>query len=196
MKLKEESYDKLAPWKKNYDKPRHNVKKQKHHLADKGPYSQSYSFSTSHVWMWELDHKESWAPKNWCFGTVVLEKTLESPLDCKIKPVNPKWNQSSIFIGKTDAEVDAPILWPPDMKSQLIEKTLMLGKIKAGGEVDNRRWAGWMASPTRWTWVWVSSRGRWWTGNPGLLQSTGSRVGPDRMTELRSGTFPPKKKQT
>ena len=84
--------------------------------------SQSYGFSSSHVWMWELDHKEGWAPKNWCFWTVVLEKTLESPLDCKIKPINLKGNQSWIFIGKTDAEAETPILWPPDVKSWLIGK--------------------------------------------------------------------------
>ena len=97
------------------------------HLADKGPSSQSYGFSSSRVWMWELNHKESWAPKNWCFWTVVLEKTLESPLDCKeIKPVSPKGNQSWIFIGKTDAE--APILWPPNGKNWLIWKDPDAGK--------------------------------------------------------------------
>ena len=89
-------------------------------IADKGPSSQSYGFSSSYVCMWELDHKESWMPKNWCFQTVVLEKTLESPLDCKMKPVNPKWNQSWIFFGRTDSE--APILWLHDAKSQLIGK--------------------------------------------------------------------------
>ena len=104
----------LAPWKKSYGKPRQHIKKQKHHFADNGLYSQSYGFSISHVWMWKLDHKESWALKNWCFWTVVLEKTLESPLDCKeIKSVNPKRNQSWIFIGRIDAEAEAPILWPP-----------------------------------------------------------------------------------
>ena len=92
-------------------------------ITDKGPSSQSYSFSSSHVWMWELDHKESWMPKNWCFWTVVLEKTLESPLDSKeIKPVNPKGNQSWIFIGRTDAGAEAPMLWPPDTKNWLIGK--------------------------------------------------------------------------
>ena len=92
-------------------------------IADKGLSSQSYGFSNSHVWMWELYHKESWAPKNWCFWTVVLEKTLESPLDCKkIQPVHPKGNQSWVFIGRTDAEVETPILWPPDVKSWLIRK--------------------------------------------------------------------------
>ena len=94
--------------------------KQRHRFAHKAPHSQSYGFSSSQVWIWELDYKESWALKNWCFWTVVLEKTLENPLDCKeIKPINPKGNQSWIFIGKTDAEVDAPILWPPDAKKWL-----------------------------------------------------------------------------
>ena len=113
----------LAPWKKSYEQPRQHIKKQRHYFADIGLSSQSYGFSSSHVWMWELDHKESWLPKNWCFWTVVLEKTLESPLDCKeIKPVNPKGNQSWIFIGRTDAEAEAPILWPPDAKNWLTAK--------------------------------------------------------------------------
>ena len=99
----------FAPWKKSYDQPRQHIKKQRHYFANKGPSSQSYGFSSSHVWMWELDHKESWALKNWCFWTVVLEKTLESPLDCKeIQPVNPKGNQSWILIGRTDTETEAP----------------------------------------------------------------------------------------
>ena len=103
----------------------------RHHFANKGPSSQSYPFSSSHVWLWELDHKEGWAPKNWCFLFVVLEKTADSLLDSKeIKPVNPKGNQPWIFIGRTDAEVVAPILWPPDGKSWLIRKDLMLGKIE------------------------------------------------------------------
>ena len=103
------------------------MKKQKRYFADKGPLSQSYGFSTSHVWIWELDYKESWVLKNWCFWTVVLEKTLESPFDCKeIQAVHPKGNQSWIFIGKTDAE--APILWSPDAKSQLIRKDPDAGK--------------------------------------------------------------------
>ena len=102
---------------------RQHIKKQRHYFANKGPSSQGYGFSSSHVWMWELYHKEGWALKNWCFWTVMLEKTLDSPLDSKeIKPVNPKGNQSWIFIGKTDAEVEAPILWPPDEKSWLIRK--------------------------------------------------------------------------
>ena len=100
-----------------------SILKSRHYFADKGPFSQSYGFSSSHVWMWELDYKESWALKNGCFSTVVLEKTLESPLDCKeIQPVHPKGNQSWIFIGRTDAEAETPILWPPDEKSWLIWK--------------------------------------------------------------------------
>ena len=98
-------------------------KKQRHYFANKGPSSQSYDFSSSHVWMWELHYKESWVQMNWCFWTVVLEETLESPLDCKeIQPVHPKGDQPWIFNGKTDAEAEASILWPPDVKSWLIGK--------------------------------------------------------------------------
>ena len=108
----------LVPWKKSSHKPRQHIKKQRHYFANKGPSVQSCVFSSSHVWIWQLDYKESWALKNWCFSTMVLEKTLESPLDCKeIKPVHPKENQSWIFIGRTDAE--AAILWPPNAKSRL-----------------------------------------------------------------------------
>ena len=119
----------LAPWKKSYDQPRQHIKKQRHYFANKCLTSQSYGFSSSHVWMWEVDYKESWALKNWCFWTVVLEKTLESPLDCKdIQPVNPKGNQSWIFIGRTDFEAETPILWPPDVKKGLIWKDPDAGK--------------------------------------------------------------------
>ena len=108
---------------KSYNKPREHIKKQRHYFANKALSSQSYGFSTSHVWMWELDYKESWALKNWWFWTVVLEKTLESPLDCKeVQLVHPKGNQSWIFIGRTDAEAETPILWPPDVKNWLIWK--------------------------------------------------------------------------
>ena len=100
-----------------------NIFKSRHYFANKGPYSQSYGFSSSHEWMWGLDYKENWAPKNWCFWTVVLEKTLESPLDCKeIKLVSPKGNQSWILIERTDAEAEAPILWPPNVKNWLTGK--------------------------------------------------------------------------
>ena len=113
----------LLPWKKSYDQPRQHIKKQRYYFADKGPSSQSYGFSSTNVWMLDLDHKESWAPKNWCFWTVVLEKTLESPLDYKeIQPVHSKGNQSWIFIGRTGAEAEASILWPPDAKNWLTGK--------------------------------------------------------------------------
>ena len=116
----------LASGKKSHNQPIKHIKKQRHYFANKGPSSQSYIFSNSHVWMWELNHKESWMLKNWCFCTVVL-KTLESPLDCReIKPANPRGNQSWIFIGRTDAE--AQILFPPDGKNWLIGKDPDAGK--------------------------------------------------------------------
>ena len=144
--------------------------------------------------MWELDYKESWAPKNWCFWTVVLEKTLESPLDCKeIQPVHPKGNQSWIFIGKADAEAETPILWPPDAKNWLIGKDPDAGKDWRQERGQQRR--RWMALLTRWTWVWVNSGIWWWTGSPGMLQSMGlQRVGHDWVTEL-NWTFSLKKKK-
>ena len=109
------------------------------YFVNKGLSSQGYGFSSGHVWMWELDCEESWAQKNWCFWTVVLEKTLESPLNCKeIQPVHPKEDQSWVFIGGTDVETETSILWPPDAKSWLIGKTLMLGNIERGREGDDR----------------------------------------------------------
>ena len=115
--------------KESYDQPRQHIKKQRHYFANKGPSSQSYGFSSGQEWMWELDYKESWAAKNWCFWTVVLEKTLESPLDCKeIQPVHPKGDQSWIFIGRTNAEAEAPILWLPDAKNWLLGKDPDAGK--------------------------------------------------------------------
>ena len=118
----------LTPWKKSYDQPTQYIKKQRHYFVNKGPSSQGYSFSSSHVWMWELDYKENWAQKNWCFWTVVLEKTLESPLDCtEIQLVHPK-DQSWEFIGRTDVEAETPILWPPHSKSWLMRKDPDAGK--------------------------------------------------------------------
>ena len=115
-----------APWKKSYDQPRQHIKKQRHYFANKGPSSQIYGFSSSHVQMWELDYKESWVPKNLCFWTAVLEKTLENPLNCE--EIQPKENQSWIFIGRTDAEAETPILWPPNAKNWLIGKDPDAGK--------------------------------------------------------------------
>ena len=162
----------FIPWKGSYDKPRQHIKKQRHGFANKVSYSQSYGFHSSHVQMWELDHKEGWAPKNWCFWIVVVEKTLESLLDSKeIKPVNPKRNQPWIFIGRTDCE--APILRLPDAKSQLIEKALVLGKTE--GRRGSRGWDGWMASLTQQTWIWANSGRQSRTGKPVVLQSMGSQ---------------------
>ena len=113
----------LTPWKESYDQPRQHIKKQRHYFVNKCLASEGYGFSSSHVWMWELDSKESWVPKNWYFWTVVLVKTLESPLDCReIQPVHLKGGQSWGCIGRTDAEPEAPILWPPHVKSWLIGK--------------------------------------------------------------------------
>ena len=124
MKLKDTS-----PWKKSYDQSRKHIKKQRHYFANKSPCSQGYGFSSSHVLVWELDCKESWVSKNWCFWTVVLEKTLENPLDCKeIQPFHLKGNQSWIFIGRTDAEAETPILGPPDVTNWLIWKDPHAGK--------------------------------------------------------------------
>ena len=153
----------FIPWKKSCDKPRQYTKNQRHQLADKDPYGQScdfFFFSCSHVQMWGLDQKEGWVPKNWCFWMVVLEKTLDSFLDSKeIQPVHSKGNQSWMFMGRTDAEAEAPILRPPDVKNWLLwKRPWCWERLKAGGEGDDRGWDGWMASPTQWTWVWVNSR--------------------------------------
>ena len=136
----------LTPWKKSYDQPRQHIKKQRHYFANKYLSSQGYGFSSSHVWMWELDCKEGWEPKNWCFWIIVLEKILESSLDSKeIKPVNPKGNQPWIFIGRTDAEAETPILWLHDAKNWLTGKesvnlSPMPGKTEGRGEGDERGW--------------------------------------------------------
>ena len=135
-----------------------------------------------------VDYKESWAPKNWCFWTVVLEKTLESPMDCKeIQPVHPKGNHSWIFIGRTDVEAETPKFWPPDAKSWLICKDPDAGKDWGQEEKGKTKdeWDGWIASLTQWTRVWVDSGSWWWTRKPGMLQFMGSqRVGHDWATEL------------
>jgi len=136
--------------------------------------------------MWELDCEEGWAPKNWYFWTMVLEKTLESPLDCKeIPSVHPKGDQSWVFFGRNDAKAETPVLWPPHVKSWLIGKDWCWEGLGAGGEEEDRGWDGWMASLTQWTWDWVNSRSWWWTGRPGMLRFMGSqRVGHDWETEL------------
>ena len=156
-------------------------------IANKGPSSQGYGFSSGHVWMWVLDCEEGWAPKNWCFWTVVLEKTLESPVDCKeIQPVHSKGDQPWDFFGRNDAKAEIPVLWPPHAKSWLIGKDSDAGRDWGlGGEGDDRGWDGWMASLTWWMWVWVNSGSWWWTGRPGVLQFMGSqRVGHNWATDL------------
>ena len=158
-----------------------HIKKQRHYFANKGPSSPGYGSSSSHVWMWELDCKESWVRKNWCFWAVVLEKTLESPLDCKeIQPVHPKEDQSWVFIGRTNVEAETPILWPPDVKNWLICKDPDAGKDwRWEEEMTEHEMVGWRHRlddefhhhDGNLTWVWESSGSWWWAGKPGVLQS-------------------------
>ena len=171
----------LTPWKENYDQPRQHIEKERHYFANKGPSSQGYGFCSGHVWMWELDYKERIdAFELWCW------RRLLSPLDSReIKPVNPKGNQSWIFKGRTDAEAEAPILWPPWREEPThSRRPWFWERLRAGGEGDNRGWDGWMALLTQWTRVGASS-GRWWrTGQPGALQSAGlQRVRHNWATE-------------
>ena len=143
----------LTPSKESYDQLRQHIKKKRRYFANKGLSNQGYGFSSSHVWMWELDYKESWAPKNWSFRTVVLEKTLESPWDCKkIQPVHPQGDQSWVFIGGTDVEAETPLLWPPDAKSWLIWKDPDVGKDwkqeeKGMTEDEVVGWGHWLDGP-------------------------------------------------
>ena len=172
-------------WKKRYDKPRQCIKKQSQHFANKGPYSQSYGYLHSQKWMWELDHKEDWVPKNWCIQIVVLEKTLESPLDYKKnKPVNPKGNRHQIFIGRIDAEAEALIFWPPDVKSWLIGKDPDAGKDWRQEEkgVTEDEIVGWhhQFNEHELSKLWEIMKDR----KPGVLQSMGSqRAGHELATE-------------
>ena len=159
-------------------------------ITKKGPSNQRYGFPSSHIWMWELDHKESWVPKNWCSWTVVLEKTFESPLDCKeIQPVHPEWNQSEYL--KSVHWKDWCWSWNSNTWATWCEELTHLKRpwcwerLKIGGEGDDRECDGWMASLTQWTFIWVNSRSWWWTGRPGVLWSMVSqRVRHDWATEL------------
>ena len=152
----------LTPWKESYDQPRQHIKKQRHYFANKGPCIQGYGFSSGQVRMWELDYKESWALKNWSFWTVVLEKILESPLDCnEIQPVHPKGDQSWVFIGRTDVEAETPIFWPPDVKSWLIRKDPDPGKgwgLEEKGMTEDEM-VGWHH--------WLNGHGFGWTPGAG-----------------------------
>ena len=148
----------FAPWKNSHVKPRQCFKKQRHHFANKGLYSQSYGFSSSHVWMWELDHKEGWAQDNWHFLTVVLEKTLESTLDSKeIKPVNPKGNQLNIHWKVWCWSWSSSTLanWCGELTHW--KRPWCWERLRAGGEAGNSGWDGWMAALSQWTWVWENS---------------------------------------
>ena len=156
-----------------------SILKSRDYFSSKGPSSQSYGFSSSHVWMSELGNKESWAPKNWCFWTVVLERALESILDCKIQPVHPKGDQSWIVIGRTNAEAEAQLLWPPDVKNWLIWKDHDAGKDwrqeeKGTTEDEMVGWHHWLDGLDG---VWASSGSWWWIGKPGVLQCMGSQRG-------------------
>ena len=155
----------------NLDK---HIKKQRHYFGNKVPSSRSYGFSSSHVLMWKFNYKENWVQKNWCFWTMVLEKTLESLLGCKeTQLVKSKGNQSWIFIGRTDAEAKTSILWHLMWRTDSLEKPWFWERSKAEGEGDNREWDVWMPSLTQWTCVWVGFRSWWWTGKHGVLQSMG-----------------------
>ena len=154
----------LAPWKKSYDPPRQHIKKQRHYFPNKGPSSQSSVFSSSHVWMWELDYKESWMLKNWCFWTVEL-KSLESPLDSQeiqpvhLKEISPEYSLEGLMLKLKLQYFGHLMRW-----TDSFEKTLLLGKIEGWRIVDDRGWDGW----GQWTWVWVNSGSFWWTTRPGV----------------------------
>ena len=169
MKLKD-----TCSWKKSYDQPRQHIKKQRHYFANKGLYSQSYGFSNSHMWMWELDRKESWALKNWCFWTVVLEKILRVPWTARrsnqsvLKEISPEYSLKGLM-PKLKLQYFGHLM----QRTDSFEKTWCWERLKVGGEGDDRGWDGWMASLTQWTWVWINSWSWWWTGGPGVLQSMG-----------------------
>ena len=176
----------LTPWKESYDQHRQHIKKQRHYFAYKGPSSQGYGFTSGHVWIWELDCEESWALKIWCFWTGVLEKTLESSLDCKeIQPVHPKGDQSWVFIGRTDAEVETPVLWPCYEKSWLIWKDPDAGKVWGQEEkgTTEDEMVGWHYRLNGHRFGWTLGVG---DGQGGLVccGSWGHRVGHDWVTEL------------
>ena len=159
----------------SYDQPRQHIQKPRHYFANKDPSSQGYGFSSGHVWMLELDYKKSWAWKNWCLWTVILEKTLESPLKSVLnihwKDWCWSWNSNTLATWCEEVtHLKRPWCWE---------------RLKVGGEWDDRGWYGWMASLIQWTWIWANSGSWWWTGRPGVLQFMSlQRVGNDWTTEL------------
>ena len=170
----------LTPLKESYDQPRQHIKKQKYYFANKDLSSQGYGFSSGHVWMWDLDYKESWAPKNWCFWTVVLEKTLESPLDCKeIQPVHSEGDQPWDFFGRNDAKAETPVLWPPHAKSWLTGKDSDAGRDwgQEKGTTENEM-AGWHH--------WLNGRESEWT--PGVGDGQGGLACCDSWGRKESDT--------
>ena len=175
----------VTPRKESYDQPRWHIQKQRHCFANKGPSRQGYGFSSCHVWMWELDCEQTWVLENWLFWTVVLEKTLESPMDCKeIQPVHSKGDQSWVFFGRNDAKCSSTLAASWEELTHWKRLWCWEG-LGAGGEEDDRGWDGWMASLTQRTWVWVNSGSWWWTGRPGVLQFMGSqRVRHNWATDL------------
>ena len=177
----------LATWKKSYDKPRQHIKKEGHHFANKGPYSQSFGYSSSHVWMWELDQKKRLSiDKLMCLNCSAGGESL----GLQDQPVNPKRNQPWIFTGRTDAVAEAPILRLPGEKSRLIGKDPWCWeRLRGGGKGDYREWDGWTASPSQPTWIWANSGKQWWTGKPCALQSMGLQsTGHDLATEKHHHT--------
>ena len=177
----------LTPWKESYDQPRQHIKKQRHCFANKGQSGQCYGFSSGHVWMWELDYKESWALKNWCFWTMVLEKTLESPWTSRrsnqsiLNDISPEYSLERLM-SKLKLQYFDHLM----RRTDSLQRPWCWERLKAGGEGDNRRWDVWMATPTQRAWVWVNSRSWWWIGRPGVLQSMGSHswTGLSDWTEL------------
>jgi len=177
----------LVLWKKSYDKPRQHIKKQRHHFADKDPYSWSYSFPSSHVQMWESDPKEGWAPKNCCLWTAVLEKTLWESLGLQRDQTSQSKRKSVLNIHWKDWfwswSSNTLAIWCDELTHW--KRPWCWERLKAG-EGNNRGWDAWMASLTQWTWVWVDSGSWWWTERPGVLRFMGSqKVGHDWATELR-----------
>ena len=178
-------------WMKSYDKSRQHIRKRRHHFVNKGLFSQGYGYSSSHVWTWELDYKESWVLKNWCFWIVVLEKTLESPLDCKeIQPVHPKEISPGCSLEGLMLKLKLQYFGYLMQRADSLKRPWCWERLRAGGEGDGRGWDGWMASLTQWTWVWVDSGSWWWTGRSGVLRFMGSqRVGHDWATELTDWVY-------
>ena len=176
----------LAPWKKSYDQPRLHIKKLTHYFANKGPSNQSYGFSSSHVWMWELDYEESWVPKNdvfelWCWRRLLrVHWTVKRSNQFIIKEISPLYLLEGLML---KLKLQYLATWCKELTPW--KRLWCWERLKTGGEGDDRGGDGWMASPTRWTWVGVSSRSWWWTVKPGVQQFMRSqRVGHDSATEL------------